>query len=60
MGGFHLHVRTILNPKFQYSTINRFLVMQDMNIRTHTDDTNIRTSAHRRHAENSQNGFRKA
>ncbi|KAK9505119.1 hypothetical protein O3M35_009247 [Rhynocoris fuscipes] len=23
-GGFHHHVRTILNPKFQYSTTNRF------------------------------------
>ncbi|KAK9507468.1 hypothetical protein O3M35_007320 [Rhynocoris fuscipes] len=23
-GGFHPHVRTILNPKFQYSTVNRF------------------------------------
>ncbi|KAK9497279.1 hypothetical protein O3M35_004627 [Rhynocoris fuscipes] len=23
-GGFHPHVRTILNPKFQYSTTNRF------------------------------------
>ncbi|KAK9500084.1 hypothetical protein O3M35_001420 [Rhynocoris fuscipes] len=22
-GGFHPHVRTILNPKFQYSMINR-------------------------------------
>ncbi|KAK9503337.1 hypothetical protein O3M35_011933 [Rhynocoris fuscipes] len=43
MGRFHLHVRTILNPKFQYSTANRLSVMQDMIIRT---VPYIRTSAH--------------